>query len=224
MKQNLFEELVALRTSLGSVHQRLSFERQTALKLQARMDEIEREKTLLIKAVGLIDRAIVVISSNGIGRIEKTVTEGLQLVFHDPTLAFKVIKKEGAGGNRYELEGWQGEVHGPILETFGGGVANVVSFLLRVIMIKRFKLAKFIVIDESFNNVSAQFLPMVSEMLRSLAHDGGYTIFAVTHQPMLAAAADHVYRAVEVPDGPPVLQELSAQQMVEIRRAAEAGA
>jgi hypothetical protein len=79
------------------------------------------------------------------------------------------------------------------MTSFGGGVQNVVAFLLRVILVKRFKLAKFLVLDEQFSNVSPEYQPKVSQMLRELA-DLGFTIFAVSHQPMITEAADTVYR------------------------------
>lgn len=221
----LHSQLIAIRSSLDHIRQRHTLEQQQIVRLQQRLDTLATEKELLLKTVGLIDRTIAVISANGIGKIEATVTNGLNLVFSDQErLEFHINKKDGSRGNTYELEVQQGDARGPILDTFGGGIVNVTSFLLRVMLLKRFKLAKVLVLDESFNNVSAQYLPMVSELLRSLAHDGGFTIFAVSHQPTLSAAADHVYRAVDTGDGPPILQKLTPAQVAEIRRAAEAGA
>jgi ABC-type lipoprotein export system ATPase subunit len=87
------------------------------------------------------------------------------------------------------------------MAAFGGGVQNLCAFLLRVIMIKRFKLAKVIVLDESFNNVNgARNQRRLSEMLRTLADDFGFTILAITGQKRLAAAADNIY---EVDTGGP---------------------
>lgn len=83
------------------------------------------------------------------------------------------------------------------MDSFGGGPVNVIAFLLRVIMVKRFKLAKFLALDESFNNVSSDYLPLVSEMLQKLCREHGFTILAVTHQPVLAGAADRVYRITD---------------------------
>lgn len=210
-------ELTALRTRMDRIHQRRDFERQAAERIEKRLKEIEEDKANLLKAVGLIDRAIEVISANGVGRIETTVSNGLRLVFEDPTLALKINKKEGARGNSYEIEGQQGEgerlVAGPFLETFGGGIANVAAFLLRVIMLKRFKMARFLVLDESFNNVAAQSQPMVSELLRTLTRDGGFTILAVTHQPILARAADRIYRAVPHENASPTIERVTSSQL-----------
>ena len=208
MSHPLSTELIKFRSTKERVQQRLDWEKAQVARIQMQMTAIETDKAQLLKAVALIDGTIAVISANGIGRIESSVTSGLQLVFADPTLSFVVSKKEGAKGNSYFFEVIQGSVRGPILETFGGGVANVVSFLLRVIVHKRFKLGKFFFVDEGFNNVSASRLPIVSDLLHSLTTDSGYTIFAVTHQPVLASAANHVYQVVPNAGAPPTLRLL----------------
>lgn len=213
--QNLTVSLTSLRTRMDGVTQNLDFEREQMKKLDARLAEIEVEKTALVKAVCLLDKTIEVVSSNGIGRIESTVTNGLRLVFDDPTLAMKVVKNEGKRGNSYEIVGVRGDVEGPFLETFGGGVANIVSFLLRVLILKRFKMARVLVLDELFGNVSANRQPMVSKLLHSLAKDGGYTILAVTHSHPLALSADRVYVA-RMKNGQPVLEEINPSMVMDM--------
>jgi len=98
------------------------------------------------------------------------------------------------------------------METFGGGKVNVIALLLRVVMIKRFKKAKCLVLDESFANLSAEYLPKVSEMLRSLCDDYGYSILMITHQEQLATSAHTIYRAAQSEAGP-TLTEISAQEL-----------
>ena len=200
---------------LSAVHQRLAFEQQHTAGIRRKLDTLEQQKAKLVKAIALIDRAIEVISASGVGTIQSVVTEGLQLAFEDPRLQFLVVKSEGKRGNSYSLEGRRGQVQGPLDETFGGGISNVAGFLLRVIMIKRFRLAKVLVLDEQFNNVSPNFLPKLSfRLLRDLTHNHGFTIFAITQQKVLAVAADHVYRVVPVTDGSPILHKLSEDEKI----------
>jgi DNA repair ATPase RecN len=215
----LEREVAATKSGLSQVRQRLQFEQQRIEQTKSRIGLIGEEKSDLLKALALIDRAIAVVSANGIEKIESIVTSGMRLAFDDPTLGFKVVKKESARGNTYALEGVRGDVQGPFMETFGGGISNIVAFLLRVIMLKRFKLAKILVVDESFNNVAVKFLPMVSRMLRDLTDNHGYTILAVTHQPILAAAADNIYRVVpnaSTKGAPPKLVRVHRSELGEI--------
>lgn len=198
----LSNRIVAFQTFTSKVGMELATEEHTLARLNARIVQIEKDKIQLVQAVGLIDRCIQIVSANGIGKIESIVSGGLQMVFGDKSMGLVLNKKEGARGSSYELLLKQGDFMGKPMDSFGGGPVNVIAFLLRVIMIKRFKLAKFLAVDESFNNVSTDkgHLALVSEMLQKLCHDHGFTILAVTHQPVLADAADRVYRITdEVP-------------------------
>jgi DNA repair exonuclease SbcCD ATPase subunit len=197
MDQILANRVAAFHATASQVKQQFSYEEQSLARLRSKIAQIETDKAQLVKAVGLIDRCIQIISANGIGKIESIVSGGLQMVFGDKSMGLVLSKKETARGSSYEILLRQGDFSGKIMDSFGGGVANVISFLLRVVMVKRFKLAKFLALDESFNNVSADHLPLVSEMLQRLCRDHGFTVLAVTHQPVLAQAADRVYRITD---------------------------
>jgi DNA repair ATPase RecN len=198
-------EVNSLLTQLNGPNARLSFIDSSLKRDYARVTAINAEKVQLLKAVGVIDQAITIISANGIEKIEQIVSNGMRVVFDNPNVGLRVEKKEGKRGNSFELTPYKltpdGEVSGPAMETFGGGVVNVIAFLLRVIMATRFKRAKLLVLDEAFNNVADVYLPRVSQMLRDLAHTKGYNIYLITHQPILANAADHTYRISGEPGG-----------------------
>lgn len=209
MSNVLLDRLAAFRSNVIAVKSRCEYEEQNVQRLRDKVAQIEQDKIQLVKALGLIDKTITVISANGIGKIESIVTAGLRLVFKDPGMAFVVEKKETANrGNAYRLLVRKGGVTAPPMENFGGGVTNVISFLLRVILIKRFKLAKFLIVDESFNNVNGiENQLRVSEMMTKLCNDHGYTILAVTGQKIFAQAAKHIYRVSANEEGTSVLWE-----------------
>jgi DNA repair exonuclease SbcCD ATPase subunit len=203
-----------VRSTVDRLNQQLDYESSTIVRLGRRIKELEDEKVQLVKAVGLIDRCIQIISANGIGKIESIVSDGLRRVFNDPTLTLVVEKKSQARGNVYRLlvQKDGGEPYDP-MNSYGGGVVNVIALLLRLILIKRFKLAKLIVLDEQFNNVSAEYLPTVSALLKTLTDKHGYTILAVTHQPILADAADSVYQVIVETGKPPVLHKVEGLEL-----------
>jgi DNA repair ATPase RecN len=213
MNSELSNKLPTLRSNLETIAKRLEYESQQVARAKNKLEAVEKDKTLLVKAVGVIDKCIQIISANGIGKIESIVTAGLRLVFKDESWKFVVEKKETARGNSYRLIPYHGETKGPAMDTFGGGVVNVITFLLRLIMVRRFKLAKFMAIDESMNNVSLAYLPRVSEMLKKLCKDHGFDILAITHQPILAQAADTAYQAGIV-DGNPTIRRMDPAELL----------
>lgn len=201
MEQALANRIAVFRNGRNRIDQQLDNEKQTVVRLTSKIDRLKEESAQLIKAVALIDRCIEIISANGIGKIESIVSGGLQKVFKDKTLGLVVEKKATARGYSYRLLIRHGSTIGNPMTSFGGGVQNVVAFLLRVILIKRFKLAKLLVVDEGFNNVSEGNLAEVSTMLQTLAEQHGFTILAVTHQAKLAEAAKHIYEVIPAKPG-----------------------
>lgn len=192
------QRVQTLREKRSEVNSALKNQENLILRNKEKLKEIEELKLAHVKAIGVMDKAIQIISANGIGKIESVVSDGLKLVFEDD-LQLIIERKEGVRGDSYKLLVKKGDIIGPPIDTFGGGVVNVISFLLRVIMIQRFKLSKFMALDESFNNLSSGHTDKLSKMLKTLCDEHGYTILLVTHQPSFTVHADAVY---EVEEGP----------------------
>jgi DNA repair exonuclease SbcCD ATPase subunit len=207
MNLTTLNRIAAFQSGSTRLHQQLEYETSSIVRLQDKVKRIEEEKLDLQKALTLIDKCIELVSAHGIGKIEHIVTAGLQQVLKDDEpISFIVEKKETTRGYNYRLLCKQGETIGNPMTTFGGGVQNMCAFLLRIIMIKRFKLAKVIVLDESFNNVNgAANQSRLSKMLHSLANDFGFTILAITGQKRLAEAATRIYE-VSGENGKPVIR------------------
>jgi hypothetical protein len=206
---------------VSRVTQQHEYESTTITRLHNRIKQLENERAQLVKAVGLIDRCIQIISANGISKIESIVSHGLQLVFDDPEMCFLVDKKETARGISYRLMVRQDEVCGNPMDNFGGSVQNVVGLLLRVVLIRRFKLAKFMVLDESFSNVGNQkeftYLVSTSNLLRRLCDDYGFNILAISHQPILTSHAHSIYRVSVNADKLPTLKKVEGAELEELQ-------
>lgn len=189
-------------------------------RFKSKIQQLEKDKTQLVKVIGLLDRAVQIVAASGISKIESIVTAGLQLVFDDPNVSFVVEKKDGARGNSFRLLIRAGDVIGEPMDVDGGGAVNTIVFLLRIILIKRFQLGQLIVLDESFNNVSSDLQGRVSELLAEMAHKYKFTIVAVTQQPRLIRHADVVYRVISQKDGP-VLKKFEGADLEELKASSE---
>lgn len=84
-----------------------------------------------------------------------------------------------------------------IMEADGGGLVNVTSFLLKVLVLlaTRPALARLLVLDESFSNVSSDILPQVASLLRHMCDEGKcqFIVIAQTGREALVEAGDVVY-------------------------------
>ena len=83
-----------------------------------------------------------------------------------------------------------------IMEAEGGGLVNVTSFLLLVLVLlaTRPALGRLLVLDETLSELSVDFLPQAAALLRHICQEGKFQMVLVTHREELAEAGDVAYR------------------------------
>ena len=119
---------------------------------------------------------------------------GEQLSFHlvpgvrakTPVVDF-VVRSHLADGTTVETD---------VLNARGGGLAAVVGFLLRlvILLLSRQRQDTVLFLDETFAHVSAEYVPNLIEFLKDLVAKTGVQIVLVTHDNSYEEAADIVYR------------------------------
>lgn len=140
-------------------------------------------------------------------KIEELVTKGVRAVFQrdDYTFRFKlnVTSKYIAMVPIIESTHDNQKIENDILDGHGGGLADIVSFILRVtfLVISRPKLARFMIVDEMFKHVDEGRIRGVTTLLKELSQSLGIQFVLVTHQTELSDGADVIYRATSGKDG-----------------------
>jgi len=168
---------------------------------------LERDIDKYAKALEVIQVAIKARRQEIKDRVEILVTKGLRAVFgrDDYEFIFKVTLKGSRVGLVPTLRSKFGDetLEVKIYDSHGGGVSDVVSFILRVVVLTLFrpKLSPLMVLDESFRHVSPEYLRGVAVLMEELARSTGIQFILVTHKPELLDAADVIYRAGSNKDG-----------------------
>jgi len=153
------------------------------------------------------ERAAAVLGSIGEQRqqaaqaqVEALVTRGLQSVFGEE-LSFHI--EQSMNGARPEVSFLVRSTlpDGKIIETDvmssrGGGLASVVGFLLRVVIMLLSKKSQqsVIFLDETFGMLSQEYEGRMAEFLRKLADEAGIQFVMVTHSDAYSDLADKRYR------------------------------
>ena len=160
------------------------------------VDRLEAEWVLLdqvIEQMAGIQEVLKVHIETSVGSV---VSRGLSAVFGED---LELVVDLGFHGNtasvKFSIRDGRGLETG-ILDARGGGVVNVVSFLLQLwVQIKvRPVLSRLVCLDETFANVDEEHLGAVVRLLREVAEEGGFQFIIITHRPQLAAAGDVVYQ------------------------------
>lgn len=127
-------------------------------------------------------------------QISDLISYGLSLVF-EKSLEFKITYSTRANAPvvDFSLKHEHGETD--ILSGEGGGYVNVISFLLRLILLvySRPVLRKVIFLDESFSMVSANYLPNVANLLKELSAKLNISFVFISHESSFLDIADHIY-------------------------------
>lgn len=118
--------------------------------------------------------------------IESVVTQGLRFVFEEPLTfkaEFSTVRNNASVEFLINKDGQDRD----ILEDMGGGIADVVSMLLRVAVILLTPgISRVVALDEPAKMLSAEYVPKLAEFLRMLAQEFGLQFVVITHNPDLA--------------------------------------
>lgn len=135
-------------------------------------------------------------------RIEALVTQGLKAIFDDE-LSFHLVPgvRAKAPVVDFIVRSRVGSttVDTDVLNARGGGLAQIVGFLLRLVILllsARRTGETVLFLDEPFAHVSVEYGPRLAEFLRLLVDQTGVQVILVTHTHTEAFLdqADHRYR------------------------------
>ena len=181
----------------------------TATVAQLELDIADLDKvTALLNSLGE-DRQLQTQSN-----IEELVTRGLQMIFDD-TLSFHIIQSVSAKTATVDFVVrttlLTKVVDTPVMDARGGGLAAVIGFLLRLVVMlmgRDPRDSNLLVLDETFAHVSSEYLEPLGQFLREVVDKTGVQIVMVTHQNEFVQFADAVYN-FSTEGGRTVVKELS---------------
>lgn len=184
-----------------SVHHRI-----VSKQLKQYEDALKSTRTLLVtteKTRELLNTLVNHKKRTTLDKIEALVTHGLQTIFENKDYHFRIEAKHVRKQIAYSFVLSDGQHEsGDLTSTRGGGVVNVVSFLLAVVVqLMLDPTARTFVLDEKFAHVSARFVPNISELLETLSVRTKIQFLVVSHQSDLVEAADTAYELHKGSDG-----------------------
>jgi len=128
--------------------------------------------------------------------ISELVSLALKSIFPDPyKLKLEFVPKRGGSEAVLAFEREREEPVHPMSAT-GGGPIDVASFALRVALhsIQTGRPRKTIILDEPFKNLSAEYQPLASSLLKEVSERLEIQIIMVSHNETLINSADKVFK------------------------------
>jgi len=196
--EELERQIAATRQKIDrSIGEATSIAKQ-GIQLKTDIEKYSAEVELLEKATALLANLGEEKQQSTQLKIEQLVTQGLQKIF-GPELSFHVVNSVSKKTPtvdfvvRTTLEDGE-RLETGVLDARGGGIAAVVGFLLRlvILLLSRDK-EPLLVLDETFAAVSESYRPAVAEFLKEITEKSDIQLILVTHEPIFTEAADKVY-------------------------------
>lgn len=135
----------------------------------------------------------------------KIVTEGMQSIFHDQDISFEVDVTQKRGKVWVDFVTYHEGNRGQALSSFGGGIASVQSLLLRILVILKMNLAKYLVLDESLAALSEEYVENAGLFISKMCKDLDMNVLLITHNKSFLDYADNAYEASLDKDGNMIL-------------------
>jgi hypothetical protein len=179
------------------------------LSLKNRKADLEKEVTGLKTECDILVKTSVVLKylldsmvKDDITKMSSLITYGLKTIFDDQDLSFLPVITKKNEKIWVELKTLNGKIEGEF-GSFGGSVAVIESFLLRILCILKMNLAKFMLLDESFSAISDEYIANTGKLIGELSQKIGLDVLLVTHQEKekFKEYANTVYQVSEGTNG-----------------------
>lgn len=133
-------------------------------------------------------------------KISGIVTDALRTI-KDPNLEFKMQLTNKNNQPTLEmgiLDAQNGQTF-DILNSMGGGVADAVSFVLRVALLTKWQpqLSKVIIADEAFKHVSVKDQEKVAEFIKILCEKLNLQLILISHSETITRSASKTFEIIK---------------------------
>lgn len=158
------------------------------------IDKCKEDEIIYVQAVELLSLVQKVTRDKIKNAFENIVTHALNYIFESDKYSFHLVF--GRRGNLQELDFavQTPEKNEPLdpMTTDAGGVLNIISFALRVVLMEVAspKINGFIVSDESFANLSEEYVEQASQFLKEINQKMNRQVIAISHQSKMLDSAD----------------------------------
>lgn len=205
----MYEKLAQVQDRLNSFKLKLvkedvrkeEYTQQLNMKIEE-CEKLEKSNEVLAKALSLLEQCNITARDFVKTEVEQLVTRGLRSVFEDTTIQFNIdfVTKRNQVEAEFTLfrEKDGARIRGDILATYGGGIVDVISISLRIIIMQLMQVKGPLVLDEPGKMISAQFINAFGKFLTEVSNTFNRQIIMITHNGKLAEFADNAIEVYQI--------------------------
>jgi hypothetical protein len=208
------EQINAIGNDITILKEQVSFAEGQSQLLRKKESEL---RTTLVKAqndiikytkvIPFIEQCSTCAREQAKTRIESLLTTAIRIAMNDQNFDFTIPMEINRGQLEAEFVIDNRGVAGPIEDTFGNSLIDVMDTFMMVIIGHLAGIKGPVVLDEPFRMLDADNQQSAGEFLVKLLKELGRQGICITHSPVLANQADRVYRVIKADDVSEVTNE-----------------
>lgn len=178
-------------------------EKQKQLNIKtSEYNSIQGHITLLTSTSRLLEQCNITSREFVKVEVEKMVTQALRGIFEDSYIKFNInfVVKHNQTEAEFILsnENKKSKIKGDILATYGGGLGDIISVALRVIVMQLLKIKGPLILDEPGKFISEEYINNFGKFLVQLSNTFNRQIIMVTHNERLVCFANNTIKVSQV--------------------------
>lgn len=126
--------------------------------------------------------------------IESLVNDGIEYIIGDNSVSISIESSIKNNKVQYSINiiDNKNNIEGGI-ESFGGGILAIISFIFRIVIMHISKMFPLIVIDENLTFVSFHYQERLSKFIKQISSQFSINVLMISHSPKLNTHADKIY-------------------------------
>ena len=190
------EEYLKIKSDGENVDRYVNMLQMSLSTSEVRMSEAMANSADIQKCIVLFQEWITSVVDRNVISLSDLVTNGLSHVVDDQDLQFKISQDVKGNKPVFRISMINSGRESDPVEGSGGGIATLVSTIIRFSLTAKFGLSKLILFDETLSSLSNAYVPAAASFLRDLCKEFNIDILMVTHNPDFISESDVSYEAI----------------------------
>ena len=192
------EQFTIVETERNEMQGRVKLLKEQAKSSKDEIDYCKKEYKIMERVLNALRKLAILKEQVLREKIDNIITKGLRLIFgegYKSKLEFGISRGQAVIKPKIITIVNGEELETGIADGHGGGITNVVSVLYQILVLAlvRPMQQQIIFLDESFKNLSEEYLEATGEFLKSISQKLNIQIVLISHRKQLHETADCLY-------------------------------
>ena len=189
---NIVAELISMNTRLEVLETNYKNTLDLIKNKKQQIEDLNQKSILINQSLGAYKAAIDLIYERSIDELKATLNAALSYIFTDRDFSIDIVL-EDRYGKSLVLVLQTGGFTVSLKDGMGMGINCVISAVLHIYYLYC-KGSKILLLDESYHNISEDYIDRFFDFLRDLCKSLDFKLVLISHDTRIVPFADYAYR------------------------------